>query len=79
MPEEQRGPTSSARAEFGRRLRRLREEKGLSQEAFADLAGVHRTYVSGVELGRRNVSLEIIARLAYALDVAVAELFRDEA
>jgi len=54
---------------FGLRLRQLRLQRGLSQEALAELADLDRTYVSSCERGRRNISLENIHRLAKALDV----------
>jgi transcriptional regulator with XRE-family HTH domain len=59
---------------FGHRVRAAREAKGLSQEGLADLAGLHRTYVSSAERGARNVSLTNILRLAGALDVRPGEL-----
>jgi transcriptional regulator with XRE-family HTH domain len=59
---------------FGQRLRKLRIQKGLSQEKLAELAGLHRTYVSGVERGERNISLVNIERLAKALGVPMADL-----
>lgn len=55
-------------------LRRLRAEVGLSQEDLADRAGVHRTYISSVERGQRNVSLENIFGLAVALGVDARDL-----
>ena len=48
----------------GRNLRAIREDRGLSQEAFADVLGVHRTYMGGVELGKRNLTLRSLERLA---------------
>jgi transcriptional regulator with XRE-family HTH domain len=55
-------------------LRRLRQEKGLSQEAFADEAGIHRTYVSDLERGARNPTITIVEKLAAALGVSAGAL-----
>jgi transcriptional regulator with XRE-family HTH domain len=63
------------RIRFGARVRRLRNERGLSQEAFADLCGLHRTYIGSVERGEQNLSLVNIGRLAATLGVSLAELF----
>lgn len=57
------------KAAFGKRLRELREAKGMTQEALAHEADLDRSYVSSVERGERNISLENIERLALALDV----------
>jgi transcriptional regulator with XRE-family HTH domain len=62
------------RRQLSRNLRRLRTEKGWSQEELADRAGLHRTYVSGVERGVRNPTITIVAALAKALSVPPAEL-----
>lgn len=62
---------------FGQRLRKVRTRKGLSQEKLAELAGLHRTYVSSVERGERNISLVNIKRLAQAMDVKLRELMPD--
>jgi transcriptional regulator with XRE-family HTH domain len=64
------------RAVFGANLRHLRHAAGLSQEALADLAGLHWTYVGSVERGERNVSIDNICRLAWALGVDVPDLFK---
>lgn len=61
-------------AEFGRRVRAERERQGLSQMAFAEKVGLHFTYVSSVERGERNISLENILRLAATLGVDPAVL-----
>lgn len=60
---------------FGDRVRALRERTGLSQEALAAKAGIHRTYMGGVERGERNLSLKNIVRLAAALGVHPRDLF----
>ena len=64
-------------AAFGAAVRALRTRRGLTQEALAERAQLHRTYVTEVELGRRNVSLYNIGRLAAALDVSMLELIGD--
>ncbi len=61
---------------FGTQLRRLREAAGLTQEDLAERAGIHRTYLSDIERGGRNVSLINIERLAQALDQRLSELFQ---
>jgi transcriptional regulator with XRE-family HTH domain len=62
------------RQRLGRNLRRLREEKGLSQEAFAEEAGIHRTYVSDIERGARNPTITVVEKIAVALGVTAAVL-----
>lgn len=59
---------------FGKTLRKKRLEKNLSQETLADLANLHFTYVSSVERGERNISLENMSKLAKALSCSVGEL-----
>lgn len=66
---------SSIQAQFGAHLKKLRLQSGLSQEAFADKCGLDRTYVSGIERGVRNPTLEVISILAIGLDKQIIELF----
>lgn len=63
------------RQRFGARIKELRKASGLSQEAFADKCGFARTYMSRIETGGANVSLDAIEVLATALDVSVDRLF----
>lgn len=65
-----------ARKVFGTNVRRLRLEKGLSQEEFGFVAGIDRTYVSGVERGLRNPSLVLAEKFAKGLGVELHELLR---
>ncbi len=60
---------------FGQTIRAKRLGMGLSQEELADLAGLHFTYVSSVERGERNISLENIGKLARALKCQIEDLF----
>lgn len=60
---------------IGQRIKYLRKELGLSQESLAYEAEVDRTYVTDVENGRRNVSIEILEKLVKALNVSIAEFF----
>lgn len=60
---------------FGTNVKRYRQELGLSQEAFAEKCGLHRTYISAIECYRRSISLENIQRIADALEVETYKLF----
>jgi transcriptional regulator with XRE-family HTH domain len=62
---------------FGQRVRFLRQQAGLSQGKLAELSNLHRTYISGVERGERNISLLNIVRLAKALGIPPSELIKE--
>jgi transcriptional regulator with XRE-family HTH domain len=62
---------------FGHAVRRHREKLGLSQEDFADVAEIHRTYVSSIERGKVQVSIGIAHKLALALKVPLSRLWRE--
>jgi len=60
----------------GRNLRAYREQQGLSQEAFADAVGVHRTYMGGLERGERNLTLKSLERIANLIEVDPLQLLK---
>ncbi|MEA5049944.1 MAG: helix-turn-helix transcriptional regulator [Oscillospiraceae bacterium] len=63
---------------FGTNLKKMRLEKGLSQERFAEICGLHRTYISDIECFQRNVSLETVQKIADALNIEAYRLFMEE-
>ena len=63
---------------FGTNVKRYRQALGISQEAFAEKCGLHRTYISAIECYRRSISLENIQRIADALGVETYKLFLEE-
>ena len=64
------------RVRFGKALRQRRNKLGVSQEAFADMCELDRTYIGGIERGERNVALVNIEKLAKTLRISVSELFK---
>ena len=62
---------------LGENIRKHRARRGYSQERLADLSGLHRTYIGGVERGERNISVVNIVRLAKALELRASELLAD--
>ncbi len=72
MPQDKR-----IKLEFGKALRNYRNARGISQEALADLAGIHRTYVGDVERGERNISLLNMMRLTAALRTPLSQVVLD--
>lgn len=63
---------------FSRNVKRYRMNLGLSQEAFAEKCGMHRTYISAIECYRRSISLENIQRIADALEIETYKLFLED-
>ena len=64
------------RVRFGKAIRQKRRKLGVSQEAFADMCGLDRSYIGGIERGERNVALVNIEKIARALRLPLNELFR---
>lgn len=67
--------TGSIKKLLGNRIRALRNEMGLSQEAFADKCGIDRTYMSGIERGVRNPTLVVICAISDGLEMDLSQLF----
>ena len=63
---------------FGSNVKKYRAALGVSQEKFAEMCGLHRTYISAIECYRRSISLENIQRIADALGIEVYKLFIEE-
>jgi transcriptional regulator with XRE-family HTH domain len=61
--------------QFGKRLRQLRRERGLSQEELGVKANLHRTYIGTIERAEKNISIENVSKLAKALGVRVNDFF----
>jgi transcriptional regulator with XRE-family HTH domain len=76
LGSEGSGPVSPTPSELGSVIRRLRQERELSIESLAAAAGIHTTYLSGIERGRRNPSWIVIGALANALGVEISDLAR---
>ena len=62
---------------YGQTVRKVRLEQGISQEELADRCDLHRTYISDIELGKRNLSLENIERITVSLNKTLSEFFRE--
>jgi transcriptional regulator with XRE-family HTH domain len=71
-------PSEKIKSRFGDHVRALRKKQGLSQEEFAELCGLDRTYIGAIERGERNVSLVNIGKIAAGLSLPLRDLFRFE-
>ncbi len=67
----------TARDLFAKRVRELRTERGWSQDDLADAAGLHRTYIGTIERAEQSIGLDNIEKIAKALKISIAELFRE--
>jgi transcriptional regulator with XRE-family HTH domain len=63
---------------FGKRVKEIRQSRGITQEELAFRSELHRTYISSIELGKRNISLLNIERLALALDCTISDFFNEK-
>lgn len=63
---------------FGKNLRKYRNELGASQEKFAEMCGLHRTYISDIERFKRSIALENVQKIANALNIDTYKLFKEE-
>ncbi|HAP40480.1 MAG: helix-turn-helix transcriptional regulator [Fimbriimonadaceae bacterium] len=69
-------PELSLSEEFGRLVREWRTQRGYSQEGFAYRCGIHRTYMTHIELGSKMPSIHVVARIARGFEIELSELFR---
>jgi len=60
---------------FGKSLQKIRKERKWSQEKFADIIGIHRTYLGAIERGEKNITIITIHKISKALNVSISELF----
>lgn len=65
------------KVKFGQRLKELRADKGYSQEKLAELADLDRTYIPGIEAGKRNISIVVLEKIAKAFNINVSELLKN--
>ncbi|MTN45681.1 helix-turn-helix domain-containing protein [Turicibacter sanguinis] len=63
---------------FALNLKKYRKKLGVSQETFANMAGLHRTYISAIECGKRSISLDNVQKIADALGIETYQLFLEE-
>lgn len=66
---------TNIKLKFGQKVKELRIENGYSQEKFAEIADLDRTYIPSIESGKRNVSIQVIEKIAKAFNVSISDLF----
>ena len=67
----------AVRSNLGARIRRLRTERGLSQRVFAEMIAMDRSYLISIEKGRRNISLDNLAKIAHGLGLPLSDMLRE--
>ena len=67
----------SPTVKFGKRIKKLRNARSISQEKLAELASVHRTYIGMIERGEKNITMLSMLKLANALEITLSDLFED--
>lgn len=65
------------KSKIGNKIRKLRHKRELSQEQFANICGLDRTYIAGIEQGKRNVSIINLEKIAIAFEISLSDLFKD--
>ena len=71
------GEMEDIKIKFGQRVKELRLAKGISQEKLAELSDLDRTYIPGIEAGKRNVSLVVVEKIAKAFEMNISELMNN--
>jgi transcriptional regulator with XRE-family HTH domain len=71
----ERGKSSAIKIHFGKAVKQRRNELGLSQEKLAERCYLHRTYITDIERGERNISLENISKITDALEISITDFF----
>ncbi len=71
------GEMEDIKIKFGQRVKELRITKGYSQEKLAELSDLDRTYIPGIEAGKRNVSLAVVEKIAKAFDLSISQLLNE--
>jgi transcriptional regulator with XRE-family HTH domain len=77
MAKKKAQPYSAEASRLGKVIRQRRQAMKVSQDVFADMAGMHRSYVGFVERGEQNLTLDTMTRIAAALKVSLATLFKE--
>jgi len=69
-------PGNELSIKFGKRIRQLRKAQGYSQEEFADIVGVHRTYMGSIERGEKNITIATAKKISEGLKIPLSNIFK---